>query len=105
MDERIARRLVAEHPGHYQNVVKAKSYRGIEQDTIIVGWTGAIFTHSAANEQVIYDFMKTLFEHKEEYYQIHRDARALTLQDAMYSISMPFHPGAVRYLKEMGVMK
>ena len=104
VDDTIGKRLVAEHPGHIQGMVKAKSYRGIEQDTPIVGWTGAIWTHAGTSPEIVYNFTKTLFEHKEEYYQIHRDARALTVEDATKTIRVPFHPGAERYLREVGAI-
>ena len=105
VDDKIAKRIIADHPGHYQNVVAAKSYRGLEQDTPILGWTGAMWTHANTNPEIIYNFLKTLFDHKEEYFQIHRDARALVLENATKTISVPFHTGAERYLKEMGVLK
>jgi len=105
VDEKIASKLIAEHPGHYQNVVKAKSYKGLEQDTLILGWTSAIWTHAGVSNDLVYNFLKTLFDHKEEYYQIHQEARGLTLENATKTIMVPFHPGAERYLKEMGTIK
>ena len=105
VDDAIARKIIADHPGHYQNVVKAKSYKGVEQDTPILGWTSAVWTHAAASNDLIYSFLKTLFDHKEEYYQIHQDARGLTLENATKSILVPFHPGAEKYLKEKGAIK
>jgi uncharacterized protein len=105
VDENIGKRLVAEHPGHIQGLVKAKSYRGLDQDTPVLGWTGAIWTHAGTSLELVYNFTKTLFEHKEEYYEIHRDARALTLENATKTIRVPFHPGAEKYLKEVGATK
>ncbi len=105
VDDKIAKKIIADHPGHYQNVVKAKSYRGLEQDTPIIGWTSAVWTHSGVSNDLIYNFLKTLFDHKEEYYQIHQDARGLTLENATKTILVPFHPGAEKYLREMGAIK
>ncbi len=105
VDDKIARKIIADHPGHYQNIVKAKSYKGTEQDTPIVGWTSAVWTHSGVSNDLVYNFLKTLFDHKEEYYQIHQDARGCTLENATKTILVPFHPGAEKYLKEMGAMK
>jgi TRAP transporter TAXI family solute receptor len=105
VEEKIATKIIADHPGHYQNVVKAKSYKGLEQDTRILGWTSAVWTHSGVSNDLIYTFLKTLFDHKEEYYQIHQDARGLTLENATKTILVPFHPGAEKYLKEMGAIK
>jgi uncharacterized protein len=105
VDQKIADKIIADHPGHYQNVVKAKSYKGLEQDTRILGWTSAVWTHAGTSNDLVYNFLKTLFDHKEEYYQIHQDARGLTLENATRTILVPFHPGAEKYLKEMGAIK
>jgi uncharacterized protein len=57
------------------------------------------------SNDLIYDFLKTLVDHKEEYYQIHQDARGMSLENATKTILVPFHPGAEKYVKEMGVIK
>jgi TRAP transporter TAXI family solute receptor len=85
--------------------VKAKLYRGLDQDTPIIGFSGALWTHSAVSNELVYRFIKNLFDHKEEYYKIHQDAKALTVEKATWTIRVPFHPGAEKYLKEIGAMK
>ena len=105
VDDKIAKKIIEDHPGHYQNLVKAKSYKGLEQDTPILGWTSAVWTHSGVGNDLIYTFLKTLIDHKEEYYQIHQDARGMSLENATKTIQVPFHPGAEKYLREMGAIK
>jgi TRAP transporter TAXI family solute receptor len=105
VEDAIAKKIIADHPGYYQPVVKAKIYKGLEQDTPILGWTGAVWTHASVRNELIYAFLKNLFDHKEEYYTVHRDARALTVENATKTIFVPFHPGAEKYLKEIGAMK
>ena len=48
VDEAILKKILADHPYYYKNVVKAKSYKGLEQDTTIMGFAGALWTHSGA---------------------------------------------------------
>jgi TRAP transporter TAXI family solute receptor len=105
VDESVAKKIIADHPGYYQTVVKAKSYKGVEQDTPIMGWTGALWTHSLTNPELVYNFLKNLFEHKEEYFQAHRETRVLSLENATKGIFVPFHPGAEKYLREVGAIK
>jgi TRAP transporter TAXI family solute receptor len=105
VDEEIGKKLVSENPGYYQSVVKAGIYKGHEKDTSIVGFTGSVWTHAAVRDDLIYNFLKTLFAHKEEYYTIHRDAKALTLETATKTIAVPLHPGAEKCLKELGAIK
>ncbi len=105
VDEAVAKKIIAEHPGHYQTVVKAKSYKGVEQDTLIMGWTGALWTHSLTSPELVYSFIKNLFEHKEEYFQVHQETKVLSLENATKGIFVPFHPGAEKYLREVGAIK
>jgi len=105
VDEKILKRVMDEHPYYYGTIVKAKSYKGLETDTPIWGFTTALWTISGVSTDFIYKFIKNLFDHKAEYYAVHRSARDMTPEDAMKGIPVPFHPGAERYFKEIGVMK
>jgi uncharacterized protein len=105
VDEKIASRIIADHPGHFQTVAKAKSYKGLDQDTRVMGWGGAVWTHAGVSDDLVYKFIKNLFDHKEDYYEVHADAKALKLEDYNKGIAVPFHPGAEKYFREMGVWK
>ena len=105
VDEKVANKIMADQPGYYTTIVKAKSYKGLDQDTRIMGWTGAIWTHEGVGDDLVYRWLKNLFDHKEDYFAVHADAKALNLKDYNRGVAVPFHPGAQKYLKEMGVWK
>ena len=57
-----------------------------------------------ANENLVYQIVKTLFEKKEELVRVHKDAAFLDLANQASGASpIPFHPGAARYYKERGI--
>jgi uncharacterized protein len=105
LDEAFLKKVTVEHPYYYRTVVKAKSYKGLEQDTPILGFTTAIYAHEGMSNDLVYKILKNLFEHKTEYYAIHGSAKDMTVEDATKGIPVPFHAGAVKYLKEIGAMK
>jgi len=105
IDEQTVKKATSEHPYYYRNVVKAKSYKGVEQDVLIMGFTTAVFTLASVDSDFIYKFLKNLFDHRKEYYSIHSSAKDLTPEDATKGVPVPFHPGAEKYLREIGVMK
>ena len=105
VDEKIATRITTEIAGYYTSVVKAKLYRGHDQDTLIIGFSGGLWTHAGVSNELVYRFIKNLFDHKEEYYTIHQDAKVLTVENATKTIRVPFHPGAEKYLREVGAIK
>jgi TRAP transporter TAXI family solute receptor len=105
IDEQTVKKATSEHPYYYRNVVKAKSYKGVEQDVLIMGFTTAVFTLASVDSDFIYKFLKNLFDHRTEYYSIHTSAKDLTPEDATKGVPVPFHPGAEKYLREIGAMK
>ena len=56
-------------------------------------------------EDVIYNITKALIENQTELASAHAKGKELSLQTATKGVSIPFHPGAVKYYKEKGVLK
>jgi hypothetical protein len=105
VDEELLKKVVKEHPYYYGSVVKAKSYKGLEKDTAIYGFTTVLWTLSGVSDDFVYRLLKNLFDHKEDYYAIHKSARDMTKEDAAKGVPIAFHPGAQKYLKEIGAIK
>lgn len=105
VDEKVLKKVISEHPYYYGTVVKAKSYKGLDQDVPIYGFTTAVWALSGMSTDFVYKVTKNLFEHKEDYYAIHKSAKDMTLEDAMKGIPLPFHPGAEKFYREAGVLK
>ena len=105
VDQKTLTKATSEQPYYYRNVVKAKAYKGVDQDVLIMGFTTAVFTLASADSDFIYKFLKNLFDHRAEYYAIHSAAKDLTPEDATKGVPVPFHPGAEKYLREIGAMK
>lgn len=105
VDENMLTKIVAEHPYYYRTVVKAKSYKGLEQDTPIMGFTTALWTHAGVSADFIYTYLKNLFDHRDDYYSIHPAAKGLTPETALKGLSVPLHPGAEKYFRETGILK
>jgi len=105
VDETKLKKIVSEHPYYYGSVVKAKSYKGLENDTPIYGFTTAVWTTSSVSDDFVYKVIKNLFDHKEDYYAIHKSAKDMTPEDAMKGIPVPFHAGAEKFFKESGIKK
>jgi hypothetical protein len=84
-------------------------YKGQKEAVWGPAWYGALCAHKDVDEQLIYDIEKALFEHHDELAEIHPALKAVTLEHTKKYIKeglliAPFHPGAVKYLKERGVL-
>jgi TRAP transporter TAXI family solute receptor len=105
VDDAVLKKVLPDHPYYYRNVVRPKAYKGVEQDTPVMGFGGSVWTHAGVSDDLVYRFVKNLFEHKEDFYAIHPAAKWMTHQTAMFQPTVPFHPGALKYFKEVGIAK
>jgi TRAP transporter TAXI family solute receptor len=91
-------------PLYVKGVIPAKTYPGQDTDVPIAVVWNVLICHEKMKEDVAYDILKTLFDHKAELVASHRDARYISLESQAGGGSpIPFHPGAVRYFAEKGV--
>ncbi|MCJ7784912.1 MAG: TAXI family TRAP transporter solute-binding subunit, partial [Desulfobacterales bacterium] len=58
VDEKVAEKIVKEYPYYYRSVVKAKSYKGLEQDTPIMGFSTSVWTYASVDTDLVYNFLK-----------------------------------------------
>lgn len=105
VDEKILKKIISEHAYYYATIVKAGSYKGLDQDISILGWGTAVWTHTGVSDDLVYRLLKNLFDHRQEYYQVHTAAKDMQPEVVTRGITVPFHPGAEKYFKEMGWFK
>ncbi len=91
-------------PLYVKGAIPAKTYPGQEADVPIAVVWNVLICNEKMKEDVAYDILKTLFDHKPELVASHRDARYLSLDSQAGGGSpIPFHPGAIRYFAEKGI--
>ena len=91
-------------PIYVQNKILANAYPGQAADSTNVDVWNLLVVPEKADEQLVYNITKTLFEKKEELVRVHKDAAFLDMNNQTTGASpLPFHPGAVRYFKEKGL--
>ena len=54
-------------------------------------------------DDVVYHFTKAFFENLKQFYPVHASAKEYTLKGSLEDPTIPFHPGAIRYYKEVGM--
>ena len=91
------------HPYFVASTIPAKTYRGIDQETKTPAVMAILVTHDKVPENVIYEFVKGLYENLATIHASHAPAKQITLDSALNGITVPVHPGAARYYEEKGV--
>jgi len=80
--------------------VYGKMTGGNELPTIGAGQS--LYSRTDLPDDLVYDVMKAIFDHKDELYTFHKSAVAW-VENALRKPVAPFHPGAVKYYKERGL--
>jgi len=91
-------------PIYVKNKILANAYPGETRETTNVDVWNLLVVPEGADENLIYQITKTLFEKKDELVKVHKDASFLSLDNQMTGASpLPFHPGALKYFRERGL--
>jgi TRAP transporter TAXI family solute receptor len=91
-------------PIYVKGVIPSKTYPGQDVDVPITVVWNLLVCHENMKGDVVYDILKTLFDHKQELITVHREARWLSMEPQVTGGSpIPFHPGAIRYFAEKGL--
>jgi TRAP transporter TAXI family solute receptor len=103
--DNIINDLTTKYPFFTEFVIPAGTYKGQDTDVKTVAAKATLVVGAEVSEKVVYDITKALFENQEELATAHAKGKELNLEDAVKGISVPFHPGAEKYFKEVGVLK
>ena len=91
-------------PLYVKNRILANAYPGETRETTNLDVWNLLVVPEKADEKLVYEITRTLFEKKEELVRVHKDAGFLELANQSTGASpIPFHSGAARYLKERGI--
>ena len=105
IDDEHAKVLMDKYPFYTQYVVPGKSYKGVDEDKTTVAVKATMIVSEKLPEDVVYNLTKAMFEKKAEIAAGHAKGENLDPQYAVEGMSVPFHPGAEKYYKEVGVLK
>lgn len=103
-DEEARQRLIADYPFFHPATIPAGTYRGQDADYqgLNVGSMILITAESTA-EQTVYNLTKTLYENRAAVVERHPAGRAIQPGNVVRNTGTPFHPGAIRYYREIGI--
>ncbi len=99
-------KIVADNPYYAYSTVPAGMYRGTEQDVKSFGVAATLVTTSDVSDEVAYNVAKAVFENFETFTRLHPAFANLKKEDMVKAgLSIPLHPGAAKYYKEIGLLK
>jgi len=105
IDEAHAAQLAKKYPFYTRFPVPANSYKGMTAAVYTVAVKSTFIVSNKLSETTVYNLTKALFENKALIQAAHAKGAELSPAYAVDGISVPFHPGAAKYFKEIGAMK
>ena len=104
-DSEAKERLINDYPFFESATIPAETYRNQDEafDGMNVGAMHLITSSDLAEEDV-YRFTKILYEHRAEVVKKHPAGKAINPKNIVKDTGTLFHPGAVRYYKEIGIL-
>ncbi|MBP7177125.1 MAG: TAXI family TRAP transporter solute-binding subunit [Thermoclostridium sp.] len=105
IDNEHASKLIEKYPFYTKFDIPSGSYKGVDTATQTVAVMATYIVSDSLSEDLVYKMTKALFENKAQIAAAHPKGAELDPAYAVSGISIPFHPGAAKYYKEVGVLK
>jgi TRAP transporter TAXI family solute receptor len=103
-DDKIAQ-LTKKYPFLSPVAIPANTYKNQPGEVKTIAVSAVLIAGSDLKEDVVYKLTKALFENQVELVAAHAKGKEINLKTAVKGVSIPFHPGAIKYYKEKGAMK
>jgi len=95
------------NPGFIRHVIKAGTYteQGIADDVHTFQSPTILIASSKTPADAIYKVTKAIVEGRADFVHVSKVMQGVTAKDMAQDYGLPFHPGAVKYYKEIGAVK
>ena len=104
LDQEHVDALHEKYPFLVQENLPAGTYEGVDTETICVAVEAALVASTDMSEDAVYELTKTMFENLEELGTSHAKFQLVSAEKAAENGSVPMHPGAEKYYKEIGLL-
>jgi len=91
-------------PLYVKDTIPAKSYPGQNAPNQIATVWNVLLADSRMSDQLAYEIVKTVFDHKDDLIRVHAEAKNFDYKyQTPGAAVIPFHPGTRKYFTEKGV--
>ena len=99
--------LFKKYPYFSKVVIPAGTYQGVNTDTPSFQDKTLWIVNKKVPDDVVYNILKITFSKDGLSHMVnaHKSARAMSIKDGGAGIVAPMHPGAIKFWKEVGVIK
>ena len=106
IDGSHAGQIMRDYPFYTQYTIPAGTYRGQTSPVTTLAIKATLVVATSVPEDVVYRFTRSLFVNQPRVASAHARGADINRNDAVQGMgSVPFHPGAARYFREIGAIR
>ena len=100
VDGAVADALMAKWAFYTKTTIPAGTYQGVDADVTTVSVKSMLAVSAKLDDKVVYDMLKTMFANGDRLAASHKKGADIKIETATAGMSIPLHPGAVKFYKE-----
>lgn len=102
-DETALSALIKKSPVYFIAKMPANTYPKQTEAVTTLAYRHSFVCRADVSEELVYTMMKIVFDNLDRLSTIHHGWKVTNFKDALQSMTIPLHPGAIRYYREKGL--
>ncbi len=98
----IVKTLQEKYPFYTKIIVPGGTYKGVDSDVQTVAVKAMLAVRDDMPADLVYQLLKTMYANLQRLREAHARAELILVETGKEGMSIPLHPGAERFFKEMG---
>lgn len=100
IEDDMAEKIIEQEPYLVVQTIEAGTYENINEDIVTLATPATLLVAEDVNEDTVYELTKSIFENLDKLQESHVQANNISLETATEGLSIPLHPGAIKYYEE-----
>ncbi len=90
--------------GYIPRTISKGTYQGVDYDVHSFGFFTHLIISAKLPDDLVYKITRSLVKNLPRYGDVVKDMKGATVKELATDIGIPFHPGALKYYKEIGAI-
>ena len=98
-------KLIAKYPFYAKQTVPGGTYKNNDADVPTVSVMAMLAASAEIEENIVYSILKAVYSDLPQLKKAHAKFKNIEKEKGLMGMSVPLHPGAEKYFKEIGIIK
>ncbi len=98
-------KIIAKYPFFAPAIIEKDAYSTLDHDVETIAVQACLVARRDMSDEDAYAITKAIFENLDALGKAHNKGKSVTLEHALDGMTLDIHPGALKYYKEVGLVK